>query len=48
MVVVRAMMINLTLISVALLFFSFSYEKLRKIDIKAALIYSRLNKSVLS
>jgi hypothetical protein len=43
----RATLINLTLTIVALLFFSFFYEKLRKNRIKGALIYSRLNKSVL-
>jgi hypothetical protein len=44
----RATLINLTLIIVALLFFSFSCGKLRKTTLKYALIYSRLNKSVLS
>jgi hypothetical protein len=49
----RATLINLTLIIGALLFFSFSYgkrafSKRRKNHIKVALIYSRLNKSVLS
>jgi hypothetical protein len=43
----RATLINLTLTIVALLFFSFFYEKLRKNHIKGALIYSRLNKSAL-
>jgi hypothetical protein len=43
----RATLINVTLTIVALLFFSFFYEKLRKNHIKGALIYSRLNKSVL-
>jgi hypothetical protein len=43
----RATLINLTLAIVALLFFSFFYEKLRKNHIKGALIYSRLNKSAL-
>ena len=43
----REPLINLTLISGSLLFFSFSCGKLRKINNNVALIYSRLNKSVL-
>ncbi|MDR0587215.1 MAG: hypothetical protein LBG26_08255 [Treponema sp.] len=44
----RATLINLTPIIVALLFFSFFCEKLRKIHNFVALIYSQLNKSALS
>jgi hypothetical protein len=43
----RESLINLTPISDSLGFFSFSCRNLRKINIKVALIYSRLNKSVL-